>query len=127
MIDALCKARMARSSGDAMADISANSRGDTLSDVAASATVFHHSALWKRKHVLHEIKLSVIIFVGGAIIIACLIYIVVQCRCRPSQRKQTEDKEILLHSQKRKDSFDEFVQERVGMKETKMCSKEFYV
>ncbi|KAK7010966.1 hypothetical protein BgiMline_002608 [Biomphalaria glabrata] len=39
-----------------------------------------HTLLDHNKHLLLQIKMSVIFFVGGAIIVICLVYIVFQCR-----------------------------------------------
>lgn len=57
----------------------------------------YHRFLWHNKHVLFELKLSVIVIVGGIIMLACVVYIVLQCRARsrspPNQTKNRRDDE----------------------------------
>ncbi|KAK7496291.1 hypothetical protein BaRGS_00012456 [Batillaria attramentaria] len=56
----------------------------------------YHRFLWHNKHVLFELKLSVIVILGGIIVLACVVYIVMQCRARirpPGQNKNRRDDE----------------------------------
>ena len=70
-------------------------------DVLSGGTRFHH-LLIRNKHLLSEIKLSVILTIGGIVIIVCLVYIFVQCRSRSGSltrlarnRRRDDEKELV--------------------------------
>lgn len=42
----------------------------------------YRRVVWHNKHLLFELKLSVIVVLGGIIVLACVVYIVLQCRSR---------------------------------------------
>ena len=62
----------------------------------------YHRFLWHNKHVLFELKLSVIVIVGGIIMLACVVYIVLQCRARvrtlPQSKNRRDDEKELFGS-----------------------------
>lgn len=59
----------------------------------------YHRFLWHNRHVLFELKLSVIVIVGGIIVLACVVYIAMQCRARvrpagQSKNRRDDEKEL---------------------------------
>lgn len=63
----------------------------------------YHLFLWHNKHLLFELKMSVIVVLGGIIVLACVVYIVIQCRARAkatahAQSPRKEDEKELFGS-----------------------------
>lgn len=68
----------------------------------SSITRYHHLII-RNKHILSEIKLSVVIVIGSIVIVACLVYIVIQCRtkgnaARAMKNRRADDEEELFDS-----------------------------
>ncbi|XP_059172802.1 uncharacterized protein LOC131953584 [Physella acuta] len=73
---------------------------------SSDAEAYHHY-LDRNKHLLLQIKMSVIFFVGGVIIVICVVYIFIQCRTKvvkpvlkqvQNRRSLKEDKKALFGS-----------------------------
>ncbi|KAL8622662.1 hypothetical protein ACOMHN_009296 [Nucella lapillus] len=59
----------------------------------------YHRFLWHNKHVIFELKLSVMVVVGAIIIVVCVVYIALQCRARvrpvgSGKNRRDDEKEL---------------------------------
>lgn len=56
--------------------------------------------LIENKHLVYELKLGVILIIGGIVIVVCILYIIAQCRRKYSRtnRRQNNDQEKLMGS-----------------------------
>lgn len=55
-----------------------------MEDVSESAPEVYHHILLNNRHIVYEIKLSLILILGSLAILACVVYIVTQCKRKHS-------------------------------------------
>lgn len=101
-----------------------------MEDISESPPEFYHHIMLENRHIVFEIKLSLILILGCLAILACIIYIIMQCKRKQSttmtfarNRCGSCDKRALLrhsHEAKKMLSHNEIIGE------TKQ-SKEFFV